>query len=165
MKVETDLMTPILRTFTAAALLAAAAPAAAQTLLLDVNLNLPLAATLDNPCTPQTELIAFTGSTALAQRVWLLPSGNLRLQFEETTSISGVDTLGGLLGGGARYSASGTSVQDIEFAPLSFSVLQYKPVTRTGAVDNFHSVLVLVFDPQNLRLQLKLEAACDNGMP
>jgi hypothetical protein len=158
-------MTNILRTLTAAGILAAAAPAGAQVLLLDVNLNLPLAATLDNPCTLQTEAILFTGSTALAQRVWLLPNGNLRLQLDETTSMSGVDTLGGLLGTPAKYAVSGTSAQDLEFAPLSFSVLRYKKVVREGTTDNFHSVLVLAFDPQNLRLQASVEPACDNGLP
>jgi len=159
-------MTKTLRTLAAALLAAGALPAAGQTLLLDVNLTLPLAAVLDNPCTPQVEAIAFTGTTALAQRVWLLPDGNLRLQFDETTSISGVNTLGGLLGGGAaKYAVSGSSVQDLEFSPLSFSVLRYKKVVREGTADNFHSVLVLAFDPQNLRLQLSLEPACDDGMP
>jgi hypothetical protein len=158
-------MTHIFRATTAAALLAAALPAAGQTLLLDTNLTLPLAAVLDNPCTPTVEAIAFTGNAAVAQRVWLMPDGNLRLQFDETTSLSGVNTLGGLLGGGAKYSVGGNSVQDIEFSPLSFSVLKYKKVAREGATDNFHSVLVLAFDPQNLGLQLSLEAACDNGQP
>jgi hypothetical protein len=159
-------MTPIFRTsLMAAAILAAAAPAAAQVLLLDANLNLPLVATLDNPCTPQPEAILFQGSTALAQRVWLLPNGNLRLQFDETTALNGVDTLGGLLGTPAKYAVSGTSTQDLEFAPLSFSVLRYKKVVREGTLDNFHSVLVLTFDPQNLRLQVNLEPACDDGLP
>jgi len=36
---------------------------------------------------------------------------------------------------------------------------------REGAADHFHSVLVLSFDPANLRLQLGVEPACDNGMP
>jgi hypothetical protein len=159
-------MTHMFRTLMAVATLAAAMPAAAQVLLLDVNLNLPLAATLDNPCTAQTEAILFTGSTAIAQRVWLLPNGNLRLQFDETTSMSGVNSLGGLLGATpAKYAVSGTSTQDIEFAPLSFSVLRYKKVVREGTTDDFYSVLVLAFDPQNLRLQASVEPACDNGLP
>lgn len=156
-------MTTLLRTLCAAATLAAAAPAAAQVLLLDVNLNLPLAAVLDNPCTTQVEAIAMEGSTALAQRVWLMPDGNLRLQFNETTTMSGLDTA--VLLTPTKYSAAGSSVQDIEFSPLSFSVLQFKKVEREGGADDFHSVLVLSFDPANLRLQLGIEPACDNGMP
>jgi hypothetical protein len=154
-------MINILRALTAAAILAAAAPAAGQVLLLDVALKLPLAATLDNPCTPQIEAIAFQGVTDLTQRVWLTAEGNLRLQFAETTAMQGTATT--LLGTTAKYVVSGSSAQDLEFAPLSFSVLKFKKVE--GSTDNFHSVLVLGFDPQTLRLELKLEGACDNGMP
>jgi hypothetical protein len=35
---------------------------------------------------------------------------------------------------------------------------------REGAADNFRSVL-LSFNPANLRLQLGVGPACDNGMP
>jgi hypothetical protein len=161
---ETDAMTTLLRTLSAAALLAAAVPAVAQVLLLDVNLNLPLAAVLDNPCTTtRVEAIAMQGSTALAQRVWLMPDGNLRLQFNETTTMSGIDTTALL--NPTKYSVAGSSVQDLEFSPLSFSVLQFKKVEREGGADDFHSVLVLSFDPANLRLQVGIEPACDNGMP
>ena len=85
-------MTKILRMFLTAALLAGAAPVVAQTLLLDVTATVPLAAVLDNPCTAATEAIAFTGSTNLQQRVWLMPDGRLRLQFVEATSMSGTNT-------------------------------------------------------------------------
>lgn len=156
-------MTTLVRTLSAAAMLAAAAPAAAQVLLLDVNVNLPLAAVLDNPCTTQAEAIALQGSTDLAQRVWLMPDGNLRLQFNETTTMSGIDT--SALLNPTKYSVAGSSVQDLEFSPLSFSVLQFKKVEREGGADNFHSVLVLSFDPANLRLQVGVEPACDDGMP
>ena len=51
------------RALSAAALVAAAAPAAGQVLLLDVALTVPMASVLDNPCTVQPEAIAFTGNT------------------------------------------------------------------------------------------------------
>lgn len=156
-------MSKIFRTLTAAALLAAAGPALSQTLLLDLNTSLPMAATLDNPCTAETEAIAFSGTTQLAQRVWLLPSGNLRLQIAENTALEGVDTL--KLLGPMKYVVAGASESDYEFDPVSLSVLQFKKVNSAGLSDNFHSVLVMAFDPENLQVQLGLEAACDNGQP
>jgi hypothetical protein len=168
MKAKDHPMTNILRALTAAAIVAAAAPAAGQTLLLDLNTTVPLAGTLDNPCTTtQVEAIAFTGSTNLSQRVWLLPNGNMRLQFAETTALEGLDAAAVVPLGGtpAKYTVSAAGAQDLEFAPLALDVLQFKKVARVGTDDNFHSVLVLSFDPQNLKLELKLEGACDNGMP
>jgi hypothetical protein len=157
-------MTYVMRSLTAAAVLAAAAPAMGQTLLLDVpDTVIPLAATLDNPCTLQPEAIVFKGSTTLAQRVWLMPDGNVRLQFAETTTMEGSDATAGLLTAPVKYTVSGFGMQDLEFVPDQLSVLQYKKVAGTS--DDFHSVLVLDFDPQNLKLDLKLEGACDNGMP
>jgi len=155
-------MTNVIRALAAASVLAAA-PAAGQTLLLDVTTTLPLAAALDNPCTATPEAIAFTGSTNLAQRVWLMPDGKLRLQYAESTAMQGQEP--GLLTS-VTYAVSGTSERDLEFDPMAFEILDFKKVGRTaGTDDNFHSVLVLAFDPQNLQLQLKLEGACDNGMP
>jgi hypothetical protein len=160
-------MINILRALTAATILAAAAPAFGQVLLLDISQTIPLVATLDNPCTPQLEAIVFKGSTSLSQRVWLLPDGNMRLQFAETTAIEGLDSAAPttLLAAPIKYTVSGSGQQDLEFAPDALSVLQFKKVVRDGASDNFHSVLMLDFDPQSLKLQLKLEAACDNGLP
>jgi hypothetical protein len=148
------------RHLVAAALLAAAAPVSAQVLLADVATSVPLAAILDNPCTPEAEAIAFNGATALRQRVWLLPSGNLRLQLAESTSLSGSAPLST-----AAYAVSGASEKDLEFDPVGFSILQFKKVQQDGVTDNFHSVLVMAFDPQSLKLDLNLEGACDNGMP
>lgn len=160
-------MTKILRTFLAAALLAGAAPVVAQTLLLDAAVTVPLAAVLDNPCTATAEAIAFSGSTNLQQRVWLMPDGRLRLQFVEATSLSGQNTLAPLdpLAPAQPYTVSAAGQQDIEIDPLAIEILQFKKVSRAGTDDNFHSVLVLAFDPQNLQLQAGLEAACDNGQP
>jgi hypothetical protein len=149
-----------LRHLMAAALVAAAAPASAQVLLAEVSTNVPLAAVLDNPCTPEAEAIAFSGATALRQRVWLLPSGNLRLQLSESTTLNGSAALSA-----AAYAVSGASEKDLEFDPVGFSILQFKKVQQQGVTDNFHSVLVMAFDPQSLKLDLKLEGACDNGMP
>jgi hypothetical protein len=152
-----------MRTFVnlaAAALFVAAAPAGAQVLLADVDTTVPLAATLDNPCTAAAEAIVFQGTAALRQRVWLLPSGNLRLQLAESTSLNGAMPLSP-----ATYTVSGGSERDLEFDPAGFSMLQFKKVQQAGVTDNFHSVLVMSFDPQSLQIQLGLEGACDNGMP
>jgi hypothetical protein len=155
----------IIRAFATVAIAVAAIPAAAQTLLLDLSpTTIPLAATLDNPCTPQLEAIAFQGTTSFSQRVWLMPDGDIRLQFAENTALQGQNALA-LLGTPNKYVASGAAQQDFEFAPMGLSVLQYKKVTSDGLADNFHAVLVLDFDPQNLRLELKLEAQCDDGRP
>ena len=160
-------MTKILRMFLAAALLAGAAPALAQTLLLDVATTLPLAAVLDNPCTTAPEAIAFNGSTNLQQRVWLMPDGRIRLQFAEATNLTGQDGLLPInpLTPPAPYTVASSGQQDLEVDPFELEILQFKKVARAGSDDNFHSVLVLTFDPQNLQLRVGLEAACDNGRP
>src|SRR5687767_10199528 len=157
-------MTHSFRALSAAALLAAAAPAAGQVLLLDVALTVPMAGVLDNPCTTLPEAITFTGNTELAKRLWLLPDGNLRLQFYENTSLQGLQVTSPLLPP-TTYAATGWAQQDFVIEPLAFSVLQYKKVERPGVVDNFHAVLVLNVDPANLGVDVKLEGACDNGMP
>jgi len=160
-------MTKIFRMFVAAALLAGAAPALAQTLLLDVTATVPLAAVLDNPCTTAPEAIAFSGSTNLQQRVWLMPDGRLRLQLVEATGLSGLDALAPLnpLAPQQPYTVSAPGQQDLEIDPFDLEILQFKKVARAGTDDNFHSVLVLAFNPQSLQLQVGLEAACDNGQP
>ena len=160
-------MTKILRIFLAATAVAAAAPAAGQTLLLDVSGTVPLAAVLDNPCTATPEAIAFNGSTALAQRVWLMPDGRFRLQLVENTSLSGVNTLAPVnpLAPPAPYTVSSAGEQDLEIDPSDIQILQFKKVARAGSDDNFHSILVLAFSPTNLQFQVGLEAACDNGQP
>jgi hypothetical protein len=156
-----------LRALTAAAILAAPASAFGQVLLLDVTATVPMAGILDNPCTAQAEAIAFKGNTDLAQRVWLLPDGNIRLQFAEVTALEGLDSAAAtsLLAPPVKYAVAAGGHQDFEFEPGALSVLQFKKVVREGVDDNFHSVLVLDFDPNNLKLELKLEGACDNGMP
>jgi hypothetical protein len=155
-------MTNKVRALALAALLAAG-PALGQTLLLDITTTLPLAATMDNPCTAAPEVIAFTGSTSLAQRVWLMPDGRLRVQYAEATAMQGQEP-GSLTP--VTYAVSGTSERDLEIDPVAFELLSFKKVARTaGLDDNFHSVLVLAFDPQRLQLQAKLEGACDTGLP
>lgn len=140
-----------------------AAPAAAQTLLVDVNSNIPMAAMLDNPCTAQPEAIVFQGNTQVAQRVWALSNGNLRLQLFERTALEGVDILQTLPA--TKYVAGGERQYDLEFDPGAFSILGFKKVVREGLVDNFHSVLVIAFDPATLKVDFKLEPACDDGQP
>jgi hypothetical protein len=157
-------MTKIWQASAAAAILMVAMPAVAQQLLLDVNTTVPMASTMDNPCTAEPETIVFQGSTKLMQRVWLLPSGNLRLQISEQTALEGFNSAAPLLGPTVKYVVSGDSENDLEFEPLAFSLLKFKKVNG-GSPDEFHSVLVLDFDPQNLKLNLSLEPACDNGMP
>ena len=152
-----------LRAALAAAALVAAAPVLGQTLLLDISTTLPLAAALDNPCTAAPEAIAFTGATALSQRVWLMPDGKFRLQYAENTAMQG-EQPGGLTP--VTYGISGASERDLEIDPVAFEVLSFKKVSRTaGLDDNFHTVLVLAFDPQNLQLRASLESACDTGQP
>jgi hypothetical protein len=153
------------RALAAATLLAAATAAAGQTLLLDINQSIPMGGLLDNPCTVEPEAVLFQGATQLTQRVWLLPDGNLRLQVAERTNMEGVNTLASPLAPPLKYVVAADSEYDLEFDPGAFSILNFKKVNRQGVNDNFHSVLVLAFDPQKLRLELKLEGACDNGMP
>ena len=155
-------MTNVLRALALCSLVIAG-PALGQTLLLDVTTTLPLAATMDNPCTAAPEAIVFAGTTNLVQRVWLLPDGRLRLQVAEATAMQGQQP--GLLSP-VTYAISGTSERDMDVDPVAFELLSFKKVSRSaGLDDNFHSVLVLAFDPQRLQLQAKLEGACDTGLP
>lgn len=158
-------MNTIVRALAAAAAMGAAVPAVGQVLLLDLNTSVPLAAAMDNPCTAEVESIAFQGSTALAQKVWLMPQGTLRLQVAEQTSMQGVDTAATLLGSGAKYVVNAAGERDVEFDPMALGLVMFKKVMRDGANDQFHSLLVLDFDPQTLQLKVSLEAACDNGQP
>lgn len=156
-------MTNLARALIAAAIGAVAAPAFGQVLLLSVeNVNVPMASTLDNPCTAAAEAIAFAGTTNITQRVWLESDGRLRLQFYETTTLQGVDTLSSPLAP-VSYAVASMGEQDVVFEPIALEVLQFKKVVRAGGADNFHSVLVIGIDPLNLRLNIKLEAACDDG--
>jgi hypothetical protein len=155
---------------------AAATPAAAQLLppaesptagdakLLAFEQDVPLIGVLDNPCTAEVEAIAFDGATHLVQEVWQLANGNLRLIVSEHTSVSGQNTLP-LGPSGPRYAAYGPGKADLEFAAASVSLLSHKKVLSEGMDTNFHAVLVLDFDPSTLKLDLKLEGSCDNGLP
>jgi hypothetical protein len=157
----------------AAVTLAAAAPAAAndgmvpapledgEVQLLALDQTVPLAAVLDNPCTAAVEAVAFEGSTHLIQEIRQTPLG-LRLIIWERTFLQGTDTL--LLGGsGPIYAVDAVSHPDVEFAPDSVSLYSHKKVLGTD--DNFHAVLVLDFHPSSLQIDLRLEGACDNGLP
>lgn len=157
-------MNNALRTTAVALGVLISAPAAAQVLLLDVNTTVPLAAAMDNPCTPELEAIAFQGATELAQRVWLLPDGSFRLQVAERTAMQGVDTAASLLGTATKYALDAVGQRDLEFSPASLSLVMFKKVSHAAA-DNFHAALVMAFDPQRLQLQLGVEPACDNGQP
>jgi hypothetical protein len=158
-------MKSVLRVLAVAVTMMVAAPAVGQVLLLDLTTSVPLAAAMDNPCTAETEAIAFQGATELTQKVWLMPVGTLRLQVAERTAMQGSDTLATLLGSGAKYVVDAAGSRDVEFDPVALSLVMFKKVTREGSADNFHSALVMDFDPQTLRLNLSLEAACDNGQP
>jgi hypothetical protein len=149
------------------AALLGSASALGQVLLLDIPaLNVPLAAVLDNPCTAATEAIAFQGSAQLSQRVWQLVDGSLRVQITESTTLAGEDTAV-LLAPRPQYSAAGYSESDLELLPASFTVLSYKKVMRPAGMvdDNFHSLLVLEFDPSTLKLSVKLAGICETGAP
>lgn len=154
-------MTKILRAFTAAAFLIAASPAVGQVLLLDLHQAVPMASALDNPCTPELESILFVGATELKQQVWLLANGNLRMQVMEHTVMDG-EIPATPLAPAVKYAFFGSSGSDLEFASsLSLSLLSLKKVIREGGNDDFHSVLVMLFDPQSLKLDLRLEAVCE----
>src|SRR6266511_3294842 len=130
----------------------AATPASAQTQLLNISQDVPMAATLDNPCTAGPEAIAFTGTTHLNQEVWLMPGGTTRLIVSESTSLSGQDTLLGLES--PIYSATGCDAVDVEFNPGAATLYNYKKVISSASQDNFHTILSLDFDPDSLRLNL-----------
>ena len=158
-------MHKIFVTLMSAVSLVGAVPAGAQTLLLDTNLTVPMAATMDDPCSSTVEAIVFQGTTQLAQRVWLLGNGNFRLQIVEQTALQGQDSAI-LLGTSPTYTVSAPSNIDIEFMPDSVTVWDYKQVTNNGATqDNFHSVLAMDFDPTSLKLNLSLAPACSDGLP
>src|SRR5438270_2547445 len=131
--------------FALAAVLLSAIPAYAQILLIDLDQSVPMAATMDNPCSAQTEAIVFTGTTQLAQRVWLMPNGNLRLQIAEQTTMQGQD--GAILvGTSPTYAVAGRNIYDLEFVPDSVTLWDYQKVTNSAGVnDNFHSVITLDF--------------------
>jgi hypothetical protein len=137
------------------------APALGQTLLGRINQAIPMVAALDNPCTAQREVIVFEGMTQVQQTVWLMADGNLRLQVAEQTTMQGKDTAV-LLGTSPTYGFSGSSNMDAESAAASVSILNYKKVSRSsGTDDNFHSILVIDFDPATLQLNLRIEGACN----
>src|SRR5688500_19148537 len=120
-----DFVKNIRHAFIAAAALLAATPAVAQVMLLDLTTSVPLAATFDNPCTVEPEVIVFQGSADLSQRVWLLADGNLRLQVAERTTLDGYKT-GTLLGQVTKYTVAADSAKDLAFDPVGFSILQFK---------------------------------------
>lgn len=140
-----------------------AQPAAAQVQVLGIDQNVPLAATLDNPCTSELEAIAFSGAVHLVQEVWLMPDSRLRLIVQEETRLHGENTAVLPPATSPRYSVAGSSKSDVEFAPGAASLMSYKKVVNDVAEDNFHAVLVLAFDPTTYRLDLRLEGACSSG--
>ena len=152
-----------LLTVTLALSLFAAAPVSAQTQLLSIQQDVPMAATLDNPCTAGPEAIAFTGTTHINQEVWLMPGGTTRLIVSESTSLSVTDTLLGLAS--PIYTATGCDEIDAEFNPGAASIYNYKKVINSATQDNFHAIVALDFDPNSLRLNLSLQGACSDGSP
>src|SRR5688572_926654 len=95
----------------------AAGSASAQTQLLGIEQELPLAAVLDNPCTSQLEAISFTGKTQLYQEVWLMPGQKTRLVLNESTTLQGTDTAVLFGDASATYVASSAGEADGEFFP------------------------------------------------
>ena len=149
------------------AMILAAGSASAQTQLLVVDQAVPMAATLDNPCTAAIEAIAFTGTTNLHQEVWLMPGGTTRLVVAETTTLQGSDTALPLGTPGPTYSVAASQTVDAEFNPGAATLYNYKKVVSSDATasDNFYTVLVVDFDPNSLRLNLGLESSCGDGAP
>jgi hypothetical protein len=115
-----------------------------------------ISSTLDNPCTAAREAIAFTGGMRLKQQAWTTTDGRYRVLLHETTSIQGKDAAGNL-----TY-ASGSSTSDIVYQPTLFTLLIFK---KMNTPDQFHAVFVLDIDPVTGLITVKLEAACDNGLP
>jgi hypothetical protein len=142
---------------------AAAPTASAQTQLLNVSVDVPLAATLDNPCTTALEAIAFTGTTHIDQQVWLMPGGTTRLVLGENTSISGKDILRGPLS--PNYSAASADLTDVEFNPGAATLYNYKKVINSAGQDNFHVIVAFSSDANSLQLTPALQVACDDGSP
>jgi hypothetical protein len=150
----------------AAAGLLGTVPALGQTLLVDLSLKVPLAAAMDNPCSAQVEAILLQGTADVQQRVWQMPDGKLRLQIMEQTALQGTDSAVLLGAVSPTYSVSAGSIYDVEFVPDSITIWDYKKVGNSaGALDNFHSVLAIDFDPGSLKVNLSLAPACDNGLP
>ena len=153
-------------TITLAFALLAATPAAAQTRVLNIEqLEVPLAVTLDNPCTAGIEAIAFTGKTLLNQEVWLMPEGRTRLVISESTTLQGTNTAVLFGTPSPTYLASSSNDTDVEFYPGAASLYNYKKVNNSATPDNFYTILNLDFDPNSLRLNLSVSAACDDGSP
>lgn len=142
-----------------------AGSASAQTRLLQLEQEVPLAAVLDNPCTTKIEAISFTGKAQLYQEVWLMPGDKTRIVLDESTTLQGTDTAIVFGEPSPTYVASDSSQLDIEFFPGSATILNYKKVNNTATPDDFHVVLNLDFDPASLRLTPSLTTACDDGSP
>ena len=143
----------------------AAGSASAQSQLLQIEQELPLAAVLDNPCTTKLEAIAFTGKTLLYQEVWLMPGDKPRIVLNESTTLQGTDTAVLFGEPSATYVASATNELDIEFFPGAATIMNFKKVNNTASPDDFHVVLTLDFDPASLRLTPSLATSCDDGSP
>jgi hypothetical protein len=143
--------------------LIAAIPAAAQVQLLNLQADVPIAVTLDNPCTAAPEAIAFTGTTHLNQQVWLMPGGTTRLAVSESTSIQGKNVL--VLFGSPTYTGSGADAVDAEFSPGAASIYNYKRVINSATQDTFYAIVQLDFDPASLRLNVSVTGSCDDGSP
>jgi hypothetical protein len=99
----------------------------------------------------------------MVEEVWPAANGNLRLILSEQTAVQGRDLLA--LSGGPLYSAAGASEADVKFRSGSLSILSHKKVTAEGVNDNFHAILVMVFDPSTLTIDLGLKGAYDGGQP
>jgi hypothetical protein len=151
--------------FALAFVLVGVGSASAQTQLLKIEQDIPLAATLNNPCTAANELITFTGWTHLNQEVWLMPGGTTRLVVSDSTTLQGKDSLLPLISS-PTYSASGTDSVDVEFSPGAASIYNYKKVvSSSGSQDNFYTVVALDFDPASLRINVSVTAECADGSP
>jgi len=144
-----------------------AAPAQSQVLLLNTEQSVPLVAVLDNPCTPSVEAIAFSGGVTLTEKVWQMPSGNIRLVITSRSAATGQSTAAVLPGApNPTYAFGGKGHIDAEFASRSFEMLSYHKVTSsTGANDNFHAVVALAFDPGTLKLSASVETDCASAVP
>jgi hypothetical protein len=143
----------------------AAGSASAQTQLLQIDQELPLAAVLDNPCTTRIEAISFTGKTQMHQEVWLMSGDKPRLVVDESTTLQGTDTAVLFGEASATYVASSANSLDIEFFPGAATIMNFKKVNNTASPDDFHVVLTLDFDPLSLKLLPSLTAACNDGSP
>jgi hypothetical protein len=143
----------------------AAGSASAQTQLLNVDQELPLAAVLDNPCTAAVEAISFTGKTQMHQEVWLMPGDKPRIVLDESTTLQGTDTAVLFGEASATYVASSSNSLDLEFFPGPATLMNFKKVNNTASPDDFHVILTLDFDPLSLKLTPSLAVACNDGSP